>query len=129
MRTFIRSAVFAATIALSATSHAQQPTAPTTPAPGYLIANFNIHDPAGFQKYLETVGPMGQKYKLKLVVFNTKSNAVEGSPKSVIVVAEFPSLAEAQRFYFSPEYTAAKQLRIAATEGSVILTEGFVPSK
>lgn len=129
MPKFIRAAIFAATIAFSATSHAQQQSAPTAPPPGYLIANFDIHDPAGFQKYLKAARPMGQKYKLKLVVFNTKSSAMEGSPKSVIVVAEFPSLAEAQRFYYSPEYTAAKQLRIAATEGSVILTEGFVPSK
>ncbi|WP_241152004.1 DUF1330 domain-containing protein, partial [Pseudomonas viridiflava] len=37
-----------------------------------------------------------------------------------MAIAEFPSLADAERFYNSPEYTAAKKLRIAATEGSVV---------
>jgi uncharacterized protein (DUF1330 family) len=45
-----------------------------------------------------------------------------------MAIAEFPSLAEAQRFYHSPEYTAAKKLRMAATEGSVVITEGYVPA-
>jgi uncharacterized protein (DUF1330 family) len=50
-----------------------------------------------------------------------------GKPKSVMTIAAFQSLADAQRFYNSPEYTAARRLRIAATEGSVVIREGFIP--
>jgi len=66
----------------------------------------------------------------KVSVFNTGALAVEGQPKSVMAIAEFPTLADAQRFYNSPEYSEAKKLRIAATEGSVVITEEFVlPAK
>ena len=47
----------------------------------------------------------------------------------VIAIAEFPSLADAERYYNSPEYTAARKFRVASTEGSVIITEGFVAPK
>jgi uncharacterized protein (DUF1330 family) len=42
-----------------------------------------------------------------------------------MAVAEFPGVAEAERFYNSPEYTAARKFRIASTEGSVVLVEGL----
>ena len=50
-------------------------------------------------------------------------------PKSVMAIAEFPSLADAQRFYNSPEYAVARKFHIESTEGSVVITEGFVPPK
>jgi uncharacterized protein (DUF1330 family) len=42
----------------------------------------------------------------------------------VIAIAEFPSLADAQRYYNSPEYTAARQFFTNSTEGWRIITEG-----
>ncbi len=96
---------------------------------GYLIANYDIKDQAVFQKYLDAAGPIGPKYNIKIIIFNVKSTGLEGAPKSVTAVAEFPSLADVQQFYNSPEYTEAKKLRVASTEGSVIMTEGFAPAK
>ncbi len=117
-------AVAAVTIALAATGYAQnkQP-------PGYMIANYTIKDQAGYKKYMEEAGPLAPKYGGKIIVFNLNATAVEGQPKSVMAIAEFPSLADAQRFYNSPEYTAARKFRVASTEGTVIITEGFVPPK
>ena len=96
-------------------------------APGYMIANYDIKDQATFQKYMDAAGSLAPKYNGKVTVFNTNAVAVEGKVKSVMAIAEFPSLADAQRFYNSPEYTTAKKFRIAATEGAVVITEGFVP--
>ena len=42
----------------------------------------------------------------------------------MIAIAEFPSLAEAERFYNSPEYTAARQFFTNSTEGWRIITKG-----
>jgi uncharacterized protein (DUF1330 family) len=122
MKHIVIGAVAAITIALAATSHAQnkQPH-------GYMIANYEIKDPATFQRYMEAAGPLAPKYGGKIIVFNLNSTAAEGEPKSVMAIAEFPSLADAQRFYNSAEYSAAKKFRIAATEGTVVITEGFVP--
>ncbi|KPU62025.1 hypothetical protein AN403_5969 [Pseudomonas fluorescens] len=95
-------------------------------APGFMIANYQINDPATFQKYMEAAGPLAPKFGGKVIVFNLDAKAVEGQPKSVMAIAEFPSVADAERFYNSPEYTAAKKLRIAATTGTVVITEGYV---
>ena len=135
MNSLIARIVVALTVALAAsTGHAQDAKSPSaSPAtagkavPGYLISSFTIRDQATFQKYLDAVRPLTPRYKGKAVVFNVNVRKVEGNPHTVMAVIEFPSLADVERFYFSPEYTEVKKLRIASTEGSVVLTEGFVP--
>jgi len=117
-------AVAAVTIALAATGHAQD-----TDPPGYMIANYTIKDQAGYDRYMQAAGPLAPKFGGRIIVFNLNATAVEGEPKMVMAIAEFPSVAAAQRFYNSPEYTAARKFRVASTEGSVIITEGFVPPK
>lgn len=114
-------------IALGAGAYAQN-TRPPQPA-GYMIANYTIKDQAGYNKYMEEAGPLAPKFGGRIIVFNLNATAVEGEPKKVMAIAEFPSLADAQRFYDSPEYTAARKFRVASTEGSVIITEGFVAPK
>ncbi|HDH7847025.1 TPA: DUF1330 domain-containing protein [Raoultella ornithinolytica] len=112
--------VFAITaLALSAVVNAQ--------TLGYMIANYTITDQAGFQKYMNAAGSLAPKYGGKIIVFNLNATAVEGKPESVMAIAEFPSLADAQRFYNSPEYTAARKFRIESTKGSVVITEGYAP--
>ncbi|MEK1850549.1 MAG: DUF1330 domain-containing protein [Phyllobacterium sp.] len=124
MKKIVFGAAAAIAVALVATGYAQD-----AQPPGYMIANYTIDDQAGFQKYMEEAGPLAPKYGGKIIVFNLNATAVEGKPKSVMAIAEFPSVADAQRFYNSPEYTAARKFRIASTEGSVVITEGFVPPK
>jgi uncharacterized protein (DUF1330 family) len=113
-----------AAVVIAGAAHAQD-----SQAPGYMIANYTINDAVGFQKYMEEAGPLAPKFGGKIIVFNMDATAVEGTPKKVIAIAEFPSVADAQKFYNSPEYTAARKFRVASTEGSVIITEGFVPPK
>jgi uncharacterized protein (DUF1330 family) len=110
-------------LTLAAVANAQ-----SAQAPGYMIANYTIKDQAGFQRYMQAAGPLAPRYGGKIIVFNLNATAVEGRPESVMAIAEFPSLADAQRFYNSPEYTAARKFRIASTEGTVVITEGFVPA-
>ena len=117
-------AVAAVTIALAATGYAQD-----TDPPGYMIANYTIKDQAGYDRYMQAAGPLAPKFGGRIIVFNLNATAVEGEPKKVMAIAQFPSVADAQRFYNSSEYTAARKFRTASTEGSVIITEGFVPAK
>lgn len=123
MKKWVAASVAAITFAFAGLCLAQDPT-----PHGYMIANYQINDQATFQRYMEAAGPLAPKYGGKVIVFNLNATAVEGKPKSVMAIAEFPSLVEAQRFYNSPEYIAAKKLRMAATEGSVVITEGYVPA-
>ena len=108
---------------IAAPCSSQNTTGATTPH-GYMIANYTIKDQTVFNKYMAAAGTLAPKYNGKVIIYNEKATILEGKPQSVIAVAEFPSMEEAERFYNSAEYTAARQFRIASTEGWVILTEG-----
>ena len=123
MKKFVVGVTAAVLTLISPSAHAQD--ASGAKPLGYMIANYQINDQAGFQKYMDAAGSLAAKYNGRVIVFNLTATAVEGSPKSVIAIAEFPTVDDAHRFYNSPEYTAAKQFRIASTEGSVIITEGL----
>lgn len=124
MKKFVVAAAAAFAMALSSTAYAQD-AAPVQPL-GYMIANYEINDEAGFQQYMQAAAPeLLTKFGGRVIVFNLDATAVEGEPRSVMAIAEFPSLADAQGFYDSPEYTAARQFRLNSTEGTVIITEGL----
>tara|TARA_R100001244_G_scaffold130946_5_gene103666 strand:- start:16449 stop:16628 length:180 start_codon:yes stop_codon:yes gene_type:complete len=54
---------------------------------------------------------------------------VEGNPEEVTVVIEFESKEQAQKWYYSKEYTAIKDLRINATKaGWLIFADQFEAS-
>ena len=42
-----------------------------SPAKGYLIATFTIHDQATFQKYVEAGGHLTAKFNGKVILFDT----------------------------------------------------------
>jgi uncharacterized protein (DUF1330 family) len=109
-------------------SRARATTVGVTQPRGYLIANYTIRDQQTFRKYMEAAGPLAPKFKGKVIIYDVTSRTLEGNPKSVMAVAEFPSVADAERFYNSPEYSAARTFRVASTEGSVVLAEGLPPA-
>lgn len=132
MKNFISQSLVTSIFALAAMVPAQAQTAtptlaPTVQAHGYMVISYDIKDRAMFQKYMDAAGSLAAKFNGKVTIFNMKVTGVEGKPRSVFGMVEFPNLADAQRFYNSPEYTAARQFRVAATKGTstVILTEGL----
>jgi uncharacterized protein (DUF1330 family) len=122
MKTFVVGALAALTIMMGSAAFAQE--AAGDQPRGYMIGSYDIKDQAGFQRYLEAAGPIVSQYGGRVIVYNPNVTAIEGSTRSVIAIAEFPSLAEAQRYYNSPEYTAARQFFARSTEGWRIITEG-----
>lgn len=130
MKKFTTRAVIGLTFALAAaTGQAQdaKPAPGATPAPAraYLVGNYVIRDQAMFQQYLAAANKLAPNYTVKVIVFDTNTRKLEGNPQTVTVIAEFPTMAEANRFYSSAEYTEAKKLRIGSTEGSVLLAEAL----
>ena len=77
---------------------------------GYPIANFTVKDQAVFNKYMKAAGTLPPKYNGKVIIYNENPTVLEGNPQTVIAVVEFSSLAEAERFYNSAGYTAARQI-------------------
>jgi uncharacterized protein (DUF1330 family) len=96
-----------------------------TPPKGYLIATFTIHDQATFQQYVEAGGHLAARFNGRVILFDTNPAIVEGQSEAIIALMEFATLADAERFYHSPEYTAARQFRMAATTSTIILAEGL----
>ncbi|MBB4577566.1 DUF1330 domain-containing protein [Rhizobium lentis] len=123
MKKFLITAITALTLTVSSTAFAQDTA--KAPTPAYMIGSYDIRDEAGFQKYIEAAAPLVRQYGGRVIVYNPGPKPiVEGEPRSVIAIAEFPSLAEAERYYNSPEYTAARKFFTDSTEGWRIITEG-----
>jgi uncharacterized protein (DUF1330 family) len=94
-------------------------------APGYVIAEVEITDPAPLQKYgekiAETLAPFNHRY----VVSTSKIQALEGdAPKDRVVVIEFDSVQKAREWYDSPAYAAIRPIRQNATKSRIFIVEG-----
>ena len=94
--------------------------------PGYVIANYTIHNREEYDKYPPAVGPTISQYGGRLLVVDREVKALEGEPGQVIVVLEFESVEAAQRWYDSPEYSAIKHLRTSTSDGWLVITKEFV---
>jgi uncharacterized protein (DUF1330 family) len=93
--------------------------------PGYVIAELEITDPAGFEEYRKQVPATIQKYGGRYVVRGGTCQTLEGDwqPKRLVVL-EFASVEQARRWYDSEEYRGPKALRIKTTRSRVVLAEG-----
>ena len=91
----------------------------------YVIAEIEVTDPAGYEEYRKQVLAVVTKYGGKFIVRGGKIDSREGgwNPKRLVLV-EFPSLAQAQKWYDSPEYAPLIKLRQKASKGRLIIVEG-----
>ena len=92
---------------------------------GYWIAHVTVRDTAAYEPYRKTVAALLPKYQADYVVRGGAQTVVEGNVRPRSVVIEFPSLQVALDCYHSPEYQAAKALRVAASDGDVCIIEGW----
>jgi uncharacterized protein (DUF1330 family) len=91
----------------------------------YWIARVDLHgDPEKYKSYVETAKPAFERHKAKFLARGGKTEVLEGKARTRNVIIEFPSMEEAQACYNSPEYTAARAIRQALSEGEFILVEG-----
>ncbi len=93
--------------------------------PGYLIANLDVTDPAGFEEYRTKVSPLIAKFGGRYLVRGGDVKTLEGNlPIHRLVVLEFPSVEAAQHFYDSPEYQPLLKIRLASTKSDLVLAAG-----
>ena len=91
----------------------------------YVIAEIEVTDPAGYEEYRKQVLAVVTKYGGKFIVRGGKVDAREGgwNPKRIVVL-EFPSMEQAQKWYHSAEYAPLIKLRQKASKGRLIIVEG-----
>lgn len=92
----------------------------------YMIARVDVDNPALLKDYMAATPPIIEKYRGKFIARGGTSMTFEGPQESRrLVVIEFPSLADAEAFYHSPEYTLARQLRHGIANVEFVVVEGL----
>ncbi|CAN0500184.1 unnamed protein product [Phaeothamnion confervicola] len=92
---------------------------------GYIMANFELTDPVGYDGYVPAVIPTLQAHGAEILVADYHSETIEGTPSKVTVVLRFPSKQAARAWYDSPEYQTIVHLRTDNSEGFVVIADEF----
>lgn len=93
---------------------------------GYLVANYDITNEEGYQRYISTVGPTIIAHGGEILVAGPGSEVVEGNPELVTVVLKFPSKDAIRTWYDSPEYQEIIHHRTDNTDGALVFADEFV---
>lgn len=91
----------------------------------YVIVEVEITDPQLFQQYGKAVPASIAAYGGKYLVRGGAVQTKEGgwAPKRVVIL-EFASMAQARKWYDSPEYEPLLALRLKAANSKLIMVEG-----
>jgi uncharacterized protein (DUF1330 family) len=91
----------------------------------YLIADLTITDPEGFKEYQQHVGATLALYGGTFLVRGGAHETMEGAwHPQTLVILHFDSVAQAWRWYQSPEYAALSDLRKQSAITQAIVVEG-----
>ena len=92
---------------------------------GYWIANIRVTDPGTYEGYRKANAAPLARHGGRFLARGGRQEVVEGSLHDRTVIVEFPSFAAAKAAYADPEYQAAKEIREAASEGTLTIIEGY----
>lgn len=96
--------------------------------PAYLIAQIDVHDPAGFEDYRARVAAVIEMHGGRHLVRTGELECVEGAQqRRRLVILEFPSMDAAQGFYRSADYEPLLRRRQASAASDIVLAEGYLP--
>jgi uncharacterized protein (DUF1330 family) len=87
--------------------HAGQSKAP----PAFVISKIEVSDQVKYQKYAEASAAALGGYHAKILVRGGKTVVFDGRAPQRIIVIEFASMADAQRWRSSPEFQKLKPLQ------------------
>lgn len=94
-------------------------------AKGYWIARVDVTDAEGYKEYVAANAAAFRKFGARFIVRGGMFEAPEGTPRERNVVLEFADYATALACYHSPEYAAAKALRMGRSVADVLVIEGY----
>lgn len=92
----------------------------------YVLAQLNVHEPEGFQRYREKVPDVIAAFGGRYLVRGGEVTTLEGelsAPRLVII--EFEDRETAERWYHSDAYQAILPLRLASAEGTAVIVDGI----
>lgn len=91
----------------------------------YFIVDVNVENPTLYTEYRALVGPTLETYGGKFLARGGVAESIEGGWQSQrLVILEFESAEQFRRWYDSPEYSAAREIRFKASHARAILVQG-----
>ena len=87
----------------------------------YIVNAYDINDFGMFSEYPPKVRPLLEKHGAKVLAMETNPKALEGIPKTMNAIIEFPSENAVNNFYNDPEYQAFINLRHNSTSNCTML--------
>jgi uncharacterized protein (DUF1330 family) len=93
--------------------------------PAYVIANVTVKDPVRYEEYRRLVTPTVEQFGGRFIARGGKVELLEGAWNPArVVILEFPSVERARAWWQSPEYSEARAIRQATSEGTLLIVEG-----
>jgi uncharacterized protein (DUF1330 family) len=93
--------------------------------PAYYVAEiFEVNNPDDYKTYVAGVAATVEKYGGRRIVRAGKADALEGDPPKRIIITTFKSMADAHKWYDSPEYSAIRPIRQRSTKSRNFIVEG-----
>ncbi|MBK7326186.1 conserved hypothetical protein [Candidatus Propionivibrio aalborgensis] len=93
----------------------------------YVLIEARVSDPASFEKYKKLAEEAIGKYQGRFLARGGPVEVLEGSwtkPERLVII-EFESVAQAKKFYNSPEYGSARELRKDAAIMNMLVIDGL----
>jgi uncharacterized protein (DUF1330 family) len=95
--------------------------------PAYWIAHVSVSDEEAYARYVRLATGVIAAHGGKFLARGGAYKQLEGRDRPRNVLAEFPSLADAEACYRSPEYQTALEHARGASERDLVIVEGVAP--
>ena len=90
----------------------------------YFIVDVTVEDQATYDEYRKLVGPTWELYGVKCLARGA-AETIEGDwQPQRLVILEFENTEHFRRWYDSPEYSAAREIRFRASHARAVLLQG-----
>ncbi len=90
----------------------------------YAIVQVDVTDAEAYGKYAELAGPAVAKYGGEFLARGGAVEVLEGTSRARCVIIRFADMKTAKTFYFGPEYQAALEHALPASERDYKFVEG-----
>lgn len=91
---------------------------------GYWVVRVSVKNAQNYPQYLAAAAPAFEKFGARFLVRGGRYTAPEGKTRERNVVVEFEDYETALDCYHSPEYTAARNIRVANADADFLVIEG-----
>ena len=92
----------------------------------YVIVDIDVHDPVGYEEYKKLAPAIIESLGGKYLARGGRTETLEGDwLPSRLVILQFESMEQAQKWINSPEYSEARKMRLQTTNSKMVVIEGL----